>query len=40
MSDFTEMGIPVGDVSVSYGADDGDNYLSVNLYYNKLYTSI
>lgn len=39
-SNFTDMAMKVGDVTIEYGADDGEINLSVSFFYNKLYTSI
>ena len=39
-STFNNMQLNVGDNVVSYGADDGDSYMRVSIYYNKLYAII
>lgn len=39
-STFTEMGLDIGDSTVGFEADDGDSYMSVYVYYNKLYLGL
>ena len=39
-SSFTSMQLNVGDNSVSFNADDGQEDMSVTIYYNKLYMGI
>ena len=39
-SQFTKMILELGDNMISYDADDGTEYLSVYIYYNKLYGAI
>lgn len=39
-SEFDEMGLVIGDSTLSYTADNGSNNLSVSIYYNKLYAAM
>lgn len=39
-SDITSIIFKVGDNSISFGADDGDNNMQVVIYYNKLYLGV
>ena len=36
-STFTDMGLGIGDSTMGFAADDGDAYMAVFVYYNKLY---
>ena len=36
-STFTDMGLGIGDSTMGFEADDGDAYMAVFVYYNKLY---
>lgn len=39
-SEFDLMGLPVGESTLQYDADNGTNLLSVSVYYNKLYSAM
>lgn len=39
-SSFVNMHLEVGTNKIGYAADNGDNYLSCTIYYNKLYCGI
>lgn len=39
-STFTDMGLDIGDSIFGFDADDGDAYMSVYVYYNKLYLGL
>ena len=40
LSDFTAMELAVGDNTIGFGADSGDNLLDVNVYYSKRYQGV
>lgn len=39
-SQFDKMRLEIGDNTISFDADNGSNYLSVSIYFNKLYCGI
>lgn len=39
-STFTDMGLEIGDSTIGFEADDGDAYMAVFVYFNKLYLGL
>ena len=39
-SEFDQMGLPIGESTLQYDADNGTNVLGVSVYYNKLYSAM